>query len=75
MMARSIVSAGTELSRAFWTAARRVGFPSRSLPPLRAATSICLMSFAKSFPRALSAAPFLCLMECHFECPLIAFPR
>ena len=33
----------------------------------RAATSICRMSTAKSFPRALSAAPFLCLIECHLE--------
>src|SRR6266567_9082650 len=39
------------------------------------------MSTANSLPRAASAAPFLCLIECHFEWPLmpetpclVAFP-
>ena len=33
----------------------------------RAATSIWRASFAKSLPRALSAAPFLCLIVAHLE--------
>src|ERR1700731_3428873 len=67
-----MVSAGTDESRALPTMVRRVGFASGSAPPSRAATSIWRMSFAKGFPRALSVAPFLCLIECHFEWPLIA---
>ena len=39
-----------------------------------AATSISRHRRAKSLPRAASAAPFLCLIECHFECPLIGRP-
>jgi hypothetical protein len=27
----------------------------------------------KIFPRLASAAAFLCLMECHFECPDITY--
>src|SRR5438309_10541729 len=68
-MARSMVSSGTELSRAFWNMVRRVGFVSGSPPPSRAATSTWRMSLAKSFPRALSAAPFLCLMVAHLLWP------
>ena len=66
-MARSILSTGTELSRAFCTIVRRVAFDSGSPPPSRAATSIWRVSRANSFARAWSAAPFLCLMECHLE--------
>src|SRR5260370_13193503 len=51
---------------------RSVGLASGSGPPSRAATSIWRISLAKSLPRAWSAAPFLCLIECHFEWPLIA---
>ena len=67
LMARSIVSIGTDESRAFWNIVRSVGFMSGSPPPSRAATSTWRMSLAKSFPRAASAAPFLCLMVAHFE--------
>jgi len=62
-----MVSTGTDASRAFCTIVRNVGLPSTSPPPSRAATSIWRMSRANSLPRALSAAPFLCLIECHFE--------
>src|SRR6478609_887572 len=48
---------------------RRRGFMSGSPPPARAATASSLMRRVKIFPRLASAAPFLCLMECHFECP------
>src|SRR5260370_2988927 len=51
---------------------RAVGLASGSGPPSRAATSIWRMSLAKSLRRAWSAARFLCLIECHFEWPLIA---
>src|SRR5687767_15531590 len=68
-MARSMVSIGTEASRAFWNMVRSVGFESGSPPPSRAATSTWRISLAKSLPRALSAAPFLCLMVAHLECP------
>ncbi len=66
-MARSMVSVGTEASRAFWYMVRSVALDSRSPPPSRAATSTWRMSLANSLPRALSAAPFLCLIEDHFE--------
>src|SRR5215831_4472153 len=48
---------------------RRRGFMSGSPPPARAATASSLMRRVKILPRFASAAPFLCLMECHFECP------
>ena len=67
LIARWIVSTGSELSRAFCTMLRSVAFDAGSPPPVRAAISIWRMSTAKSFPRAASAAPFLCLIECHFE--------
>ncbi len=41
----------------------RVGSP----PPSRAATSTWRISLAKSLPRALSVAPFLCLIVAHLE--------
>src|ERR1700738_3384351 len=69
-----MVSTGTEASRALLTMVRSVGLASGSGPPSRAATSIWRISLAKSLPRAWSAAPFLCLIECHFEWPLIALP-
>src|SRR5579872_64509 len=68
-MARSMVSIGTAAARAFWNMVRRVGLESGSPPPSRAATSTCRMSLANSFPRALSAAPFLCLMVAHLLWP------
>src|SRR5439155_20073808 len=48
---------------------RNGAFASGSPPPVRAATVSSLMNFVKSLPRLASSAPFLCLMECHFECP------
>src|ERR1700743_1413495 len=40
-----------------------------SPPPSRAATVIARASLKKSLPRFASAAPFLCLIDDHFECP------
>src|SRR5579872_1777734 len=71
-MARSMVSIGTAAARAFWNMVRSVGLESGSPPPSRAATSTCRISLAKSFPRALSAAPFLCLIVAHLLCPDMA---
>ena len=62
-----ILSFGIEASRAFCTAVARVGLPSVSPPPSRAATVIARASLLKSLPRLASAAPFLCLIEDHFE--------
>src|SRR5436190_6256480 len=69
-----MVSTGKELSRAFWIMLRNVAFDVGSPPPERAAISIWRMRTAKSFPRLASAAPFLCLIECHFEWPDISSP-
>ena len=68
-IARWMFSLGIEASFAFCTAVARVGLPSMSPPPSRAATMIARASFEKSLPRLASAAPFLCLIEDHFECP------
>src|SRR5207247_929438 len=51
---------------------RSRGFMSGSPPPARAATVNSLMRRVKIFPRLASAAPFLCLMECHLEWPDIS---
>src|SRR4029450_3518568 len=67
--ARSMLSFGIELSRAFWIAVASVALPSGSAPPSRAATMIARESFEKSLPRLASAAPFLCLMLEHLLCP------
>src|SRR3954470_20217410 len=67
-----MLSFGIDASRAFCTIVRKVGLASASPPPLRAATSICRASRANCFPRAASAAPLACLIECHLECPLIS---
>src|SRR5262245_27481154 len=69
-MARSIVSFGMFAALASLTALRRRGFWFGSPPPpVLAAMVSSLISFVKSFPRFASSAPFLCLIECHFECP------
>src|ERR1700753_1120799 len=70
LRARSTLSAGTEVFRAFWIASYSVGFPSGSPPPVRAATSMFLMSLANSLPRLASMTAFLCLVVAHLECPL-----
>src|SRR4051795_4601811 len=69
-----MLSLGTELFFAFWMASYRVGLPSGSPPPVRAATSMFLMSLANILPRRASMTAFLCLVVAHLECPLIDFP-
>src|SRR3954470_2905315 len=68
-MARSMLSFGTEVFFAFWTASTRVGLPDRSAPPIFAATSMFLISFANDFARRESMIAFLCLVVAHLECP------
>ena len=69
LMARSMVSSGIELSRAFWYMVRSVGLASRSPPPSRAATSTWRISLAKTLARFASVAAFLCLIVAHLEWP------
>src|SRR5689334_5007521 len=65
-----MLSLGTELFLAFWMASKSVGLPSGSPPPVRAATSMFLISFANILPRRASMTAFLCLVVAHLECPL-----
>src|SRR3954468_18663877 len=69
-----MLSLGTELDFALAIASANVGLPAGSPPPVRAATSTFLMSFANSLPRRASTTAFLCLVVAHFEWPLIAAP-
>src|SRR5581483_7246723 len=69
-----MLSLGTELLFAFWMASARVGLPAGSPPPVRAATSTFLMSFANSLPRRASTTAFLCFVVAHFEWPLTRPP-
>src|SRR3954468_3536394 len=74
LTARSMLSLGTELFLAFWIASKSVGLPSGSPPPVRAATSMFLISFANILPRRASMTAFLCLVVAHLECPLMPVP-
>src|SRR4029079_16101700 len=67
--ARVMFSRGRLLAFASATIVRRRGFMSGSPPPARAATVSSLIRRVKIFPRLASAAPFLCLIECHLEWP------
>src|ERR1044071_6225382 len=60
---------GTELFLAFCVASKSVGLPDGSAPPVRAATSMFLISFAKSLPRLASITAFLCFVVAHLEWP------
>src|SRR5689334_6436287 len=66
-----MLSLGTELFLAFWMASYSVGLPSGSPPPVRAATSIFLISLANILPRRASMTAFLCLVVAHLEWPLM----
>src|SRR3954454_19282640 len=70
LIARSMLSLGTEVFLAFCTASYRVGLPDRSAPPILAATSMFLMSLANDLARRLSMTAFLCLVVAHLEWPL-----
>src|SRR3954447_2143949 len=64
---------GTELFLAFWMASKSVGLPAGSPPPVRAATSMFLIIFAKSLPRFASMTAFLCFVVAHLEWPLMRY--
>src|SRR4051812_370262 len=66
-----MLSLGTELFLAFWMASYSVGLPSGSPPPVRAATSMFLISLANILPRRASMTAFLCFVVAHLEWPLI----
>src|SRR3954464_5818318 len=68
-IARSMLSFGIEYDRAFSIAFCSARLAAGSGPPSRAATISARASFEKSWPRFLSAAPFLCLIELHLLCP------
>ena len=70
LIARSMLSLGTEVFFAFWTASTRVGLPERSAPPILAATSMFLMSLANDLARRESMIAFLCFVVAHLEWPL-----
>src|SRR5437660_744242 len=50
-----------------------VGLPAGSPPPVRAATSMFLISRANSLPRRASLTAFWCLVVAHLEWPLIGY--
>src|SRR5215468_4493483 len=64
-----MLSLGTEDFFAFWMASNSVGLPVGSPPPVRAATSMFLISLANILPRRASMTAFLCLVVAHFEWP------
>ena len=72
LTARSMLSLGTEDFLAFCTASYSVGLPARSPPPIRAATSMFLISLANILPRRASMTAFLCLVVAHLEWPDIS---
>src|SRR5262249_51960711 len=69
-----MLSAGMLTDFASAITVRRRGLVSGSPPPFLAATASSLMMRVNTFPRFASAAPFLCLMVCHFEWPDMAKP-
>jgi hypothetical protein len=62
-----MLSLGTDVFLAFWIASTRVGLPERSAPPIFAATSMFLMSFANALARRESVIAFLCFVVAHLE--------
>src|SRR6476661_2849358 len=72
--ARSMLSFGTEDFLAFWMASYSVGLPAGSPPPVRAATSMFLMSLANILPRLASMTAFLFLVVAHFLWPDMRLP-
>src|SRR5512137_1024511 len=69
MIALLMLSAGMLFAFAVATARRRRGLASASPPPMRAAAVISFIKRVNILPRLESATAFLCLIECHLECP------
>src|SRR4051812_17129284 len=59
---------------AFWIASKSVGLPAGSPPPIRAATSMFLISLVFILLRLASTTAFLCLVVAHLEWPDISDP-
>ena len=74
LTARSMLSLGTDDFFAFWIASYSVGLPAGSPPPVRAATSMFLISLANILPRLASTTAFLCFVVAHLEWPDIGAP-
>src|SRR3954453_12120304 len=74
LSARSMLSLGTDWPLALAMASARVGLPLMSPPPVRAATSMFLISLANSLPRLASTTAFLCFVVAHLEWPLMNAP-
>src|SRR3954451_4216051 len=72
--ALSMLLFGTDDFLAFWIASYSVGLPAGSPPPVRAATSMFLISFANILPRLASTTAFLCFVVAHLEWPDIGRP-
>src|SRR5260370_21277730 len=66
-----MLSLGTEVFCALWIASSGRGLPGGSPPPVRAATSMFLISRANSLPRRASLTAFWCLVVAHLEWPLM----
>src|SRR5471030_1294213 len=66
---------GTDVFLAFWMASTSVGLPERSAPPILAATSMFLISFANDFARRWSLIAFWCLVVAHLEWPDMFLPN
>src|SRR6187549_141642 len=66
-----MLSLGTDDFLAFWMASYSVGLPVGSPPPVRAATSMFLISLANALPRRASMTAFLCLVVAHLEWALM----
>src|ERR671932_402890 len=69
LTARSMLSLGTDDFLAFWMASYSVGLPAGSPPPVRAATSMFLISLANILPRRASMTAFSRLVVAHLEWP------
>src|SRR5687768_18492726 len=74
LIARSMLSLGTEVFLAFCTASTSVGLPDMSAPAILAATSMFLMSLANDLARRESMIAFLCFVVAHLEWPLTVLP-
>src|SRR3954466_15380877 len=72
LTARSMLSLGTDDFFAFWMASYSVGLPVGSPPPIRAATSMFLISLANILPRLASTLAFLGFVGAHLEWPDIS---
>src|ERR1700751_4126882 len=69
-----MLSLVTEDFFAFWIASNSVGLPAGSPPPIRAATSMFLMSLVFILLRLASTIAFLCFVVAHLEWPDISPP-